>query len=372
MKVILTIAAGRRITMSSLIPQLLAEDGWDEMHIWMNTNNHDDLVFLSQLPKLDSRIKLQFLDCLAKTHVADGYYQQSRVAGNLGEWWPNHCTDPDAIYVRFDDDIVYVEPGTVQALVEARLKYPDPYLIFPVIINNGVMAHFLDSNGKLKNPKYDSYTPYVFDPLIWSAELCFDIHEQFLFNARLHGTEHFHIPNREFEPQHISINCMTFFGKDIAAWGGKFFDNGEEGFITCQVPFWNKRKLMVMGSKVVSHFAFAPQRAHWEGNTADEDVKMYVGQKQTLGQATPELEYKFQSNQEFREQVIKRVDLWNKQLEILEKYRDYVIDFHDVYSYPIADDAWNWQELHEEIQHFKRSKVKTESNNTTISSRNYA
>jgi hypothetical protein len=269
MKVILTIAAGRRITMSSLIPQLLAEDGWDEMHIWMNTNNHDDLVFLSQLPKLDSRIKLQFLDFLAKTHVADGYYQQSRVAGNLGEWWPNHCTDPDAIYVRFDDDIVYVEPGTVQALVEARLKYPDPYLIFPVIINNGVMAHFLDSNGKLKNPKYDSYTPYVFDPLIWSAELCFDIHEQFLFNARLHGTEHFHIPNREFEPQHISINCMTFFGKDIAQWGGKFFDNGEEGFITCQVPFWNKRKLMIMGSKVVSHFAFSPQRAHWEGNTSD-------------------------------------------------------------------------------------------------------
>ena len=130
---------------------------------------------------------------------------------------------------------------------------------------------------------------------------------------------------------------------------------------------------MVMGSKVVSHFAFAPQRAHWEGNTSDEDVKMYVGQKQTLGQATPELEHKFQTNQGFRELVIKRVDLWNKQLEILEKYRNYVIDFHDVYSYPIMDDAWDWQELNKEIQRLKQSKVKTNTNNsTTISSSNYS
>jgi hypothetical protein len=351
-----------------LIPQLLAEDGWDEMHVWMNTNNHDDLVFLSQLPKLDSRIKLQFLDCLAKTHVADGYYQQSRVAGNLGEWWPKHCTDPDAIYVRFDDDIVFVEPGTVQALVQARLEYPDPYLIFPTIINNGIMAFFLEEEGKLKNPTYKSYSPYVFDPLIWSADLCFDIHDQFLKGAVKHGVEHFHMRNREIAPQHISINCMTYFGKDIASWGGKFDHNGEEGFITCQVPYWARRNLMVLGSKVVSHFAFSPQRAHWEGNTSDEDVKMYVGQKQTLEQATPELEHKFNTDAEFREQVVKRVNCWNRSLDILENYRNLCLNLYNIYSYPIAHDTWDWAELDQQIQQFQQTKRKETS--STISSVN--
>ena len=62
MKVILTIAAGRRLTMSGLIPQLLAQEGWDELHVWVNSQNYDDTVFLSKLPALDSRIKLKFLE----------------------------------------------------------------------------------------------------------------------------------------------------------------------------------------------------------------------------------------------------------------------------------------------------------------------
>ena len=355
MKVILTIAAGRRLSMSGLIPQLLAQEGWDEMHVWVNTKEQDDLAFLAELPKLDSRIKLKFLEARDPQHVEDGYFVESKKTNNLGDWWPANCTDPDAIYVRFDDDIVFVEKDTVKELVAARLEYPEPYLIFPVIINNAVMAHYLEKEGKIKNPQGKEYTPYVFDPLIWSADMCFDIHKQFLDQANSLGVEHFHISNREIAPQHVSINCMVYFGKDIAEWGGDFGINGEEGFITCQVPYWAKRGLMIYGNKVVSHMAFHPQRAHWESQAEDQDVDAYIRQIKTFGRAFEELENKFRFDAVFHKAVSDKVNYHNQSIEVLESYRALHGDLYGIEGFPVNHKTWNWQEIYADIESFKQS-----------------
>lgn len=356
MKVILTIAAGRRLSMSGLIPQLLAQEGWDELHVWVNTKEQDDLHFLRALPGLDPRIKLKYLKAKTLQQIEDEYVIESQKAGNIGDWWPANCTDPDAIYVRFDDDIVFVEQGTVKALVEARLKYPDPYLIFPVIINNAVLAHYLEQAGKLKHPQGKSYTPYVFDPLIWSPNMCFDIHNQFIDQVNQHGVEHFHISDIDLPPQHISINCMVYFGKDIAEWGGEFGLNGEEGFITCQVPYWNKRNLMILGSKVVCHMAFHTQRGHWESQAEDQDVDHFITQIKTTNQVSKELEEKYHKNVEFRNTVTKKIDYHNSSLTILEKYRALHGDLYGIEGYPVVHDTWNWDEIHAEIQKFKETR----------------
>lgn len=355
MKVIITIAAGRRLSMSGLIPQLLAQEGWDEMHVWVNTTVKDDIDFLFALPKLDSRIKLKFLQAGPEQLMNGELVRIHKKTNNLGDWWSENCTDPDAIYVRFDDDIVFVEKDTVKELVAARLKYPDPYLIFPVIINNGVLAHHLEKQGKLKNSKYESYTPYVFDPLVWSAEMCFDIHKQFLDKARQHGVDHFHIPNFELTPQHISINCMVYFGRDIAAWGGKFGVNAEEGFITCQVPFWNKRNLMIYGNKVVSHMAFHSQRSWWESQADDQDVNSYITQLKMNQQVQKELEQKYANNSDFREQVNKKVGYHNSSLEILQGYRALHGDLYGIEGYPVVHPTWDWDKIHSDIEQYQQT-----------------
>lgn len=355
MKVILTIAAGRRLSMSGLIPQLLKQEGWDELHIWINTKEDDDVAFLVKLPELDTRIRLKFIKPEVLEEGSGGTLVKFEKAGNLGKWWPENCTDPDAIYVRFDDDIVFVEEGTVKALVEARLQNPDPYLIFPVIINNGVLAHYLEQEGKIKDPDGHGYTPYVFDPLIWSGEKCIDIHEQFLDVAAEQGPEYFHINNYMIDPQHVSINCMCYFGKDIAQWGGEFGLNGEEGFITCQVPYWNKRGLMIMGSKVVSHLAFAPQRAHWEGGTDPAEVGTYTNCLQKGLPIDRNLQSRIQFDEDFRDKVVKRIELWNKHLTVLEKYRSLHSKLYDIDAFPISHSTWDWPDILAEIQYRKHN-----------------
>jgi hypothetical protein len=345
--------------MSALIPQLLAQEGWDEMHIWVNTQVLDDQKFLAALPDLDARIKLKFIKSQAGKDKDGNDIIVGKKTNNLGDWWPENCTDPDAIYVRFDDDIVFVEQGTVKALVEARLKYPEPYLIFPVIINNAIVAQYLEENSKLKHPQGKSYTPYVFDPLIWSADMCFDIHRQFINQVRLHGIDYFHIPDINFPPKHISINCMTYFGKDIAKWGGDFGINGEEGYITCQIPYWDKRDLMILGSKVVSHLAFHPQRAHWESQSEDQDVDEFIKQIKTFGRVSEELEDKMKFDSIFNKAVNTKINYHNQSLEILEGYRSLHGDLYGIEGYPVTHKTWNWKEIHADIAEWKKSVLTT-------------
>ena len=266
------------------------------------------------------------------------------MARNLGDWWPDNCTDPDAIYVRFDDDIVFVEKDTVKALVEARLKYPEPYLIFPVIINNGVVAYHLEAADKIKNPSHPSYTPCAYDPLVWSEKMCFDIHHQFLDKADQLGVEHFHIDNVEFDPLQVSINCMVYFGKDVAKWGGRFGTSGEETFITHQIPFWAKRKLMILGSHVVSHLAFVTQRVYWQGPSGDEDVK-FVEQLGTLQKVEVDLVRKYAVDAGFRQQVLDRINSHNAHVELLDRYRKLHKKLYNIAGFPISPAEWNWEKI---------------------------
>ena len=40
------------------------------------------------------------------------------------------------IYIRLDDDIVFIEENTIPTLIRYRLDNPEPFLVFPIIINN--------------------------------------------------------------------------------------------------------------------------------------------------------------------------------------------------------------------------------------------
>ena len=63
-KVTIVIPAGRRRYLELLIPQILAQEGWDELQVWLNTKEPDDIAYISGLPALDS------IDVLAEAVVA--------------------------------------------------------------------------------------------------------------------------------------------------------------------------------------------------------------------------------------------------------------------------------------------------------------
>lgn len=270
MKVCIVIPAGRRKFLRLLVPQILAQGGWDELHVWVNTGDLDDYNWISCLPEIDSRIILKPLPA--------GHAPTARA---LPYFW-RYCQDADSIYVRFDDDIVFIEKGAIEKLVRARIENPDPYLVFPVIVNNGVIAHYLEKNNKLTHPNGpgSQFTPYVFDPLVWDGAIPRGVHEQFLEKVSTdNSADFFHIDSMELSPMHISINSMAYFGKDIAKWAGDFEQAGEEAFITTTIPFRETRPLLVVGDTVVTHYSFHTQIKKLE-EIAGEQI--YLGYERLL------------------------------------------------------------------------------------------
>ena len=53
-------------------------------------------------------------------------------------------TDPNTIYLRFDDDICYIAPDAINNLLNFRIEHPEFFLVYPVIVNNS-MNEFLES-----------------------------------------------------------------------------------------------------------------------------------------------------------------------------------------------------------------------------------
>ena len=55
--------------------------------------------------------------------------------------------DPDTIYVRIDDDVVWMVEGCIEALVQHRVQYPDAYLVYANIVNSSRFMHLHQKQG---------------------------------------------------------------------------------------------------------------------------------------------------------------------------------------------------------------------------------
>jgi hypothetical protein len=246
--------------MDLLIPQLLNESGWDELLIWSNPQTEDDKVYLKSLSEVDERIRLiELTDEERNRNYSPGEHWHM----SLTRFW-HHVMDTDTIYIRFDDDVVYVEPGTVEKIVAARLRNHDAFLVVPVVINNAVFNNKLYISKKLDN------CPYVFNEDPYGKENLFSgkctewLHDFLLAKIKTNSVSDLYIDDYELpNNRHLSINCICFFGKDIATFNGIMpLGHLEEPYIAVHRPVELGRNHLVVGNTVVAHFAFGPQREY--------------------------------------------------------------------------------------------------------------
>jgi hypothetical protein len=71
----------------------------------------------------------------------------------------------DTVYVRFDDDVVWINPRFFDTFLAFRLCHPEYFAVAPLIISNAMSTYLLQTFGKVRTSR--PVGPDRFDPVGW-------------------------------------------------------------------------------------------------------------------------------------------------------------------------------------------------------------
>lgn len=253
-RIVAVTPAGRRRYLEVLFRYLERDRSLiDEWHLWLNTANAADIKYCTELEHTYPWIKTIPLD-----NAWDGSY-------SIHHFF-THCTDPNTVYIRFDDDIVWIEPKGLEKLVQFRIDNPDYFLVFPNIVNNSIMSHLHQRMGCIPLPGLIGYE--VLDPVGWrSGPKAVEIHETFLKKLKENSLDDYKFGQWNlFYHERFSINSFAFLGKTFKEFGGRV-GRDEETWLSHQKVHDSHLFNCIFGRCLMVHFAYHTQRDHIENTT---------------------------------------------------------------------------------------------------------
>jgi hypothetical protein len=249
---------GREVTASILFEYMKRDHKAgvvDEWHLWLNTDPEQvrDVAYAFELAEDNDWIKLYQLPKEGRLHPKQM---------NTGRFYTN-TQDLDTIYVRMDDDIVWVEENAVARLVQQRIDNPMPFVVFPIIWNNAICSHYLQMNEQL--PRWwGNVGNYCMDPLGWGdAHFAEHIHNHLLMCIEKDLVNELFMHHSVQLPagQQFSVSSFAQFGSEYAKVNG-VLGGEEEAWHTVTQPWAQQRPNLIVPNSIVSHFSFYTQREY--------------------------------------------------------------------------------------------------------------
>lgn len=255
-RIVCVTPAGRRRYLEILEAYLGDQPLVDEWHLWKNTNDADDIACIHEVAERVRYAKVVEPPLFPPTD-----------ARSICQFF-TLAQDPGTIYIRFDDDICWIEDGFFEDFLRFRIAHPEFFLVYPFIVNNAFCTYMLQSFGhvKLEDDEFKCSTGCM-DPWGWGngqvAEMLHKTHLEFV--AR--GDRRFlDVPTRRFAGNRVSINCISWFGSEFAKFGG-VVPHEEEEYLSAMKPVQDDLINCIYTGKAVAHFAFYSQREYLEGET---------------------------------------------------------------------------------------------------------
>lgn len=257
-KVVVFTPWGRELT-ASLLFKYMQRDHLagvvDEWHLWMNTDDHQE-----------SDRKYGY--SLAEEH--DWIKTFERPAGevlypkqmNTGRFY-TYTQEPNTIYVRMDDDIVWVEANAISRLVEHRIDNPFPFVVFPLIWNNAVCSYYLQQGEQMPS-WWGVVGNHCMDEVGWrNPKFAEGIHGHLLEMIRTDQVDKLFMHTSIQLPvgQQFSVSCFAQFGEEYSRVAGNL-GGEEEGWHTISQPYELKRPNLIVPNSIISHFSFYHQREY--------------------------------------------------------------------------------------------------------------
>lgn len=234
--------------------------------IWENTHNQDDVKYIRSL-----YTTYDWVDIV----TSDRSLTEYGTADNLKNYWDTVC-EAETIYVRFDDDIVFVELENFQKFLDFRIDNPQYLVVYPTIINNTGIAYKMQKDGILQPtspmigevvadngaPEWNRGGFHPCDAKAWAdTEYCKNSHVRFLHNILEHSFQYYRLSTpwelKNYET--VSINACSWIGSGDPNQF-KMETKAEEGEIVYYLPRKLDRINCVYNEFIVSHYAFYTQK----------------------------------------------------------------------------------------------------------------
>lgn len=303
MKTILVTFAGRKKFLEILFKYIKKYKNFiDEYHIYVSTDNQDDIEFIKNFQNENE----DFVKTFYREYPDHNLWNQA---------WKN-CQKDDEVYIKLDDDIVYLDESLFTNFLQFRLnnrKYP---FIYPMIINNyycswllqeffnfehtektnfgrnwenykNVIFNYInerrDSKIEIRYFDSQSISPFkvskiipekitdlisesnIFCQLGWSnLDFCKNLHEKFIHDLNNNKISNYlsntnqGLEIKDFAP--VSINCVSWLGKDLNEITSKFGDIWQdEPWVSIYCPIMTNKNNFIYFGSVVSHFSYYKQ-----------------------------------------------------------------------------------------------------------------
>lgn len=250
MKRIITTPAGRKRYLEILFQYLLKyREQFDRWDLWVNTENKEDIKYLESLKENNEFINLKYLKV------------PYRGCNSICSFFKDYC-DEDEIYLRLDDDIVYIHKNAINKMFEEREKDKSSFLIYGNIVNNAIITHLHQRKGVLNLlngiSHYDCMNPNGWNNPLFAE----NVHRQFLEYLKNKKEEDFFIQDWIlYYFERVSINAISWRGDEFIKFSGKVGED-EELWLSVDKPKLINKKNKIIGDALFSHYAFHTQRAH--------------------------------------------------------------------------------------------------------------
>jgi hypothetical protein len=258
-KVIVVTPAGRRRFLPIIQHYIMRESIHgsgviDEWRLWINTKDQADIDLMEDMATANP----DFIKC---------QYSEDGPLGNIGDmsairsFYTKETLDPDAVYLRIDDDIVFVDTDAFKTLARFRLDNLHYFCITANMVNSGLCSHLHDRMG-MHQPMDRVLWSSEGGPLHWSVNMATLIHDTFIRD--IHGGRVDAWKQYErwelWENPRFGIACTAYLGKDLLALLGKWEGDEDETFFTEIWPRRIKRINAICGKSLMAHYAYFPQR----------------------------------------------------------------------------------------------------------------
>ena len=251
-KIIVVIPAGRKRYLELLLPYLLKEKNIiDEIHLWCNTNNNEDIEYMeTQVSIHPDLIKLRRIDGI-----------NSYKGENIHKFFKPYQKDNE-VYIRLDDDIVYLEDGFIKSLVKFRVDNPQYFLVYGNIVNNSIIDYYYQEAGLLNISKKINYD--CFDSVGCSIpEHAEEKHQHIISYIMENKINLYRLPNKVLHNfERCSVNCISWLGEEFKLFNADVFWDEEQWLSSDKPKQINKPNIIFSEGKVCVHYAFFPQRPY--------------------------------------------------------------------------------------------------------------
>lgn len=251
--------AGRKRYIEILYKYLNSQKkDFDIWQLWLNTTNKEDIEYMKQLEKENSWIKC--IDLKVPHNGSLSIYS-----------FFEETKREDTVYIRLDDDIVYLSPNFIKEFKEIRLKNREPIFIYPNIINNAILSHLHYRNGLIDFPGFAGYE--CMDVIGWrNPHFCEMLHNSFLKSIEEDEEKGLNLWRKSFNIwtlnhfERVSINCLAWFGSVMKNKILKI-DKDEELDIAVEIPKKFNNHHIIYNGPICAHYAFFIQRDYIDNQT---------------------------------------------------------------------------------------------------------